>query len=120
MWFELRCNRGARAQEKRIPAAEFWYENLLATEPSSRVPSPRESRFQIISAIESAVTIAEGSGIRDLEALQEKFGTGRWLKRKGVAIVRLHDGTVRRAELHWYEAHGIGRRELRVKRYLDL
>jgi len=118
LWFALR--RGAAVPEKRTLAATFWYESLLAPSPSSRVPIPRDVKFQIIGAIESAVAIAEGSAIRERESLVRSFGKGSWLKRKGRAIVRLSDGSLRRAELHWYEAHGIGRRQLRIKRYLDL
>jgi hypothetical protein len=51
--------------------------------------------------------------------LRKFYGRGRWRKRKGVARVRLEDGEVRLAEVHWYEAHGIGRKELKIKRYLD-
>ena len=65
--------------------------------------------FEIIGAVEQAETIAVGGGIRDIMRLREQFGAGRWRKRKGVAMVRLADGQVRRAELHWYEAHGIGK-----------
>ncbi|HEX5725678.1 MAG TPA: hypothetical protein VFX98_09460 [Longimicrobiaceae bacterium] len=54
-----------------------------------------------------------------LARLRKAFGEGRWRKRKGVATVRLADGSIRRAELHWYEAHGIGRRKLKLKRFLD-
>jgi hypothetical protein len=63
-------------------------------------------------------TIATGRGIRELPRLRRTYGPGRWRKRKGVAI-RLKDGAVRLAELHWYEAHGIGTYEHKIKRYLD-
>ena len=75
--------------------------------------------FEIIGAIEQTETIAVGGGIRDIMRLREQFGAGRWRKRKGVAMVRLADGRVRRAEVHWYEAHGIGKRKIKVKRLLD-
>ena len=75
--------------------------------------------FEIIGAIEQAETIAVGGGIRDIMRLREQFGAGRWRKRKGVAPVRLADGRVRRAEVHWYEAHGIGKRKIKVKRFLE-
>ena len=81
---------------------------------------PGHPYFQIIGAIESRVTIAEGAEIRQLDRLVELFGQGRWLKRKGQAVVRLPDGAIHRAELHWYEAHGIGRRLTKIKRLLDL
>jgi hypothetical protein len=75
--------------------------------------------FQVIGQIEQIETFATGSGIRELARLRKIYGRGRWRKRKGVAPVRLGDGTIRLAELHWYEATGIGRKELKLKRYLD-
>ena len=79
---------------------------------------PPES-FEIIGQIRGAETIATGRGIRDLDALQERFGRGNWRKLKGFATVRLEDGTIAEAEVHWYEAHGIGKRWMKIKRYLD-
>jgi len=73
----------------------------------------------IISAIERLETIARGSGIREVARLRRAYGHGRWRKRKGIARVRLPSGRVRSAEVHWYEATGIGRKEIRVKRFLD-
>ena len=107
------------ATERSLPAT-FWYERLRVGSLSLRVPGPRDQAFQIIGAIESSITIAEGSGIREVGNLKKKYGKGSWLKRKGQAVVRLDDGSIRRAELQWYEAHGIGRRELKIKRFLDL
>ena len=75
--------------------------------------------FEIAGQIENIETIAAGSAIREADRLRQRYGAGRWRKRKGIAIVRLGDGSVRRAELHWYEAHGIGRRKLKIKRFLD-
>ena len=75
--------------------------------------------FQVIGQIEQIETFATGSGIRELVRLRKIYGRGRWRTRKGVATVRLADGTIRLAELHWYEATGIGRKELKLKRYLD-
>ncbi|MCL4688481.1 MAG: hypothetical protein KJ007_07920 [Burkholderiales bacterium] len=75
--------------------------------------------FDLIGEITHAETFATGSGIRELGRLRKLYGRGRWRKRKGIAQVRLGDGTVRRAEVHWYEATGIGRRELKIKRLLD-
>jgi len=74
--------------------------------------------FEILGKIEHVETFAVGSGIRELGRLQRTYGKGRWRKRKGVAQIRLPDGSVRIAELHWYEATGIGKREFKVKRYL--
>jgi hypothetical protein len=59
-----------------------------------------------------------GGAIRDLARLRKRYGRGRWRKMKGVATIRLANGRVRRAELHWYEAPGIGRREFKRKRYV--
>ena len=75
--------------------------------------------FRIIEALRQVETIARGTGIRELPRLRRTYGDGRWRKRKGVARVRLEDGAVRLAELHWYEAHGIGSHEYKIKRYLD-
>jgi len=75
--------------------------------------------FEVIGQIEQVETFATGPGIRELPRLRKIYGRGRWRKRKGVATVRLNDGTIRLAELHWYEATGIGRKELKLKRYLD-
>jgi hypothetical protein len=63
--------------------------------------------------------IATGRGIRQIASIRKRYGKGRWRKLKGIAQVRLTDGTVRAAELHWYEAHGVGRRRLKIKRFLD-
>lgn len=75
--------------------------------------------FRLVSEVESAETIAEGNSIRELERLVKTYGSGQWRKRKGRGLVELRNGAFRRVELHWYEAHGIGRRELKIKRYLD-
>ncbi len=75
--------------------------------------------FQILGDISRAETIAAGSGIREIARLRKIYGRGRWRKRKGVANLRLEDGTLARAEIHWYEATGIGKREFKIKRFLD-
>jgi len=75
--------------------------------------------FEIIGEITEIETIAVGSAIRDLALLRQQFGPGRWRKLKGIAQVRLQNGRIRRVELHWYEAHGVGKRKLKIKRYLD-
>lgn len=74
--------------------------------------------FEIISEITDVETIAIGSKIREIARLRKQFGKGRWRKLKGVAKVRLKNGRIRKVELHWYEAHGIGKRKLKIKRYL--
>ena len=75
--------------------------------------------FEIIGEITVIETIAAGTGIRDIKRLRKNYGKGRWRKMKGVARVRLDNGRVRLAELHWYEAHGIGKKEIKRKCYLD-
>ena len=75
--------------------------------------------FEIISDISEIETIAVGKAIRELARLRRHYGLGRWRKMKGAALIRLANGVVRKAELHWYEAHGIGKKEFKRKRYLD-
>lgn len=75
--------------------------------------------FEILGEIASVETIATGTGIRERARLRRIYGRGRWRKRKGVAELKLRDGAIRKAELHWYEATGIGKFEYKIKRYLD-
>lgn len=75
--------------------------------------------FELVGKIENVETIAAGSGIRDVARLRKMYGRGRWRKLKGVGRIRLPDGSEYDAELHWYEAHGIGRKELKVKQLFD-
>jgi hypothetical protein len=75
--------------------------------------------FDIVGEIAKIETFATGRGIRELPRLNRIYGRGRWRKRKGQATIRLPDGSERTAELHWYEATGIGRKEFKIKRYLD-
>ncbi|MBI4557534.1 MAG: hypothetical protein HY706_08125 [Candidatus Hydrogenedentes bacterium] len=77
------------------------------------------SEFSVIGEIANVELIARGTGVRDRARLNRLYGRARWRKLKGRALVRLSNGHIRRAELHWYEAHGIGRREMKRKRYLD-
>lgn len=76
------------------------------------------SHFQIIGEIRDVQTIAVGHGIRDLPLLIKHFGGSNWRKLKGFATVGLQDGMLAEAEIHWYEAHGIGKRWVKIKRYL--
>lgn len=87
---------------------------------SAREEFPHLAGFEILGPLRQAQTIATSGRIRELSRLLDQYGQGRWRKRKGVAAVRLSDGTVREAEVHWYEAAGIGRKEFKIKRYLDL
>jgi hypothetical protein len=75
--------------------------------------------FEIVSEIQEVEIIAVSVSIQRLSFLQARYGKGRWRKLKGTALVRLEDGRLCRAELHWYEAHGIGRRAFKIKRLLE-
>ncbi len=75
--------------------------------------------FEIIGEIGKIETISIGGKIRDIMRIQKQYGPGRWRKLKGIAKVRLESGRVCKAELHWYEAHGIGRKKMKIKRILD-
>ena len=74
--------------------------------------------FEIVGDLSGVETIASGSGIRELQRLRKRYGRGRWRKRKGNVEVRLSSGEILRAEVHWYEATGIGKREFKIKRFL--
>jgi hypothetical protein len=75
--------------------------------------------FEIIGKIRGAETFAKGASIHELPRLTKRYGRGNWRKRKGFATVKLSDGAVLEAEVHWYEASGIGKREIKLKRYLE-
>jgi hypothetical protein len=75
-------------------------------------------QLHIIGPITEIETIATSSGIRELPRLRKRYGRGRWRKRKGIAEVRLSNGDIVRAEIHWYEATGIGRKEFKIKHIL--
>ena len=75
--------------------------------------------FDIIDKIEKVEIIATGSAIRDFNRLQKTYGFANWRKMKGIAHIRLSFGRIRLAELHWYEAQGIGKKEIKRKRYLE-
>jgi len=78
-----------------------------------------ELEFEIISKIANHETIAIGKSIRELPRLRKMYGRGRWRKMKGIAKVKLSDNTIHTAEIHWYEAHGIGKKQFKIKRLLD-
>lgn len=75
--------------------------------------------FEIIGDITDVEIIATGRGIRRLKELRKRHGGVRWRKLKGTATIRLVNGSIRQAEIHWYEAHGVGRRGLKIKHFLD-
>lgn len=75
--------------------------------------------LDIIGEIEEIQTIAVEGRIQDIMRIRKQYGPGRWRKLKGVANVRLRSGGTRKAEVHWYEAHGIGKKKMKIKRILD-
>jgi hypothetical protein len=75
--------------------------------------------FEIIGNITNIETIAIGNSIRELKRLRKNYGSGRWRKLKGTGTIRLEDGRLCEAELHWYEAHGIGKKEIKIKYILS-
>jgi hypothetical protein len=75
--------------------------------------------FAVVGELTNVQTIAVGRRIRQLQRLRKLFGKARWRKMKGEALIRLPSGVLRRAELHWYEAHGVGKKNMKFKRYLD-
>jgi len=75
-------------------------------------------RFKILSEIRDIETIASGRGVYIRRYLERTYGRGRWRKMKGIATVELADGTTCEAEIHWYEAHGIGRKDFKIKRLI--
>ena len=76
-------------------------------------------KFEVIGKIKSPETFATGNAIREIKRLRRAYGKGRWRKRKGIADIRFEDGSVRRAEIHWYEATGIGKKEIKIKYFVD-
>ena len=76
-------------------------------------------KFEVLGSIDQVETIATGPGVKVRSFLRKTYGRGRWRKMKGMATVRLANGNLRRVELHWYEAHGLGKRDLKIKDYLD-
>ena len=75
--------------------------------------------FKIVGPIKSVATIAGGTAVRERKRLWKAYGKGRWRKMKGMADLQFHDGTMAYAEIHWYEAHGIGAKEYKIKRIID-
>ena len=74
--------------------------------------------IEVISEVTDIETIVVGRSIRELDRLQRMYGRGRWRKLKGFATVRLPDDTIVFAEIHWYEAHGIGKKDFKIKRII--
>ena len=76
-------------------------------------------KFEVVGPIHDVEVVAKGASVRIRSYLRKAYGRGRWRKLKGTATMRLSSGAERKVELHWYEAHGIGKRDLKIKRYLD-
>jgi hypothetical protein len=94
-----------------------WHQKELA--PDLPSAGTRDMWFELIGPITDMESIATGSAIREIQRLRKHYGRENWKKRKGIGTVRLHDGTICRAELHWYEAHGVGRKEMKIKHLLE-
>jgi hypothetical protein len=78
-----------------------------------------DASFKLLGEIRNVETIASGRGVHIRRHLERTYGRGRWRKKKGVATVELEDGTICEAEIHWFEAHGIGRKDYKIKRVLQ-
>ena len=76
-------------------------------------------RFKLLSEIRNFETVASGRGVHIRRYLERVYGRGRWRKMKGFATVELEDGTIGEAEIHWFEAHGIGRKDFKIKRMMQ-
>jgi hypothetical protein len=76
--------------------------------------------FKILGPILDVEVIASGTGVRQARRLRRAYGGRRWRKMKGTATVKLEDGTIRYAEVHWYEAHGVGEREFKIKSFFEI
>ena len=103
------------ASIKRPSFAPHPTYNGTAPRRITRFAGVRLMDFEILGNVSTIEPIAVGRGIRDRSRLQRLYGKGRWRKLRGIATVRLSDGTIHTAEVHWYEAHGIGRREFKLK-----
>ena len=103
----LEHESGVRGEGRKTStgARQSWYSVLMD--------------FVIVGAIRDIQTIAVGRAIREVARLRSAYGAGRWRKLKGTATVQFADGTVAVAEVHWYEVHGMGRKEIKIKRLLD-
>ena len=100
-----------------------WTKRSASIGTGDRLPSDQVFgfvgiRIEVAGEITGVETVATGRGIRDLARLRKRYGSSRWRKLKGVALVRIAGGRLRRAEVHWYEAHGIGRVRMKIKRFL--
>ena len=86
---------------------------------SGRLAADDDMWFELLGPLTDIETITRGTSIRELRRLRRRYGAGRWNKRKGVGTIRLSDGTICKSEMHRYEAHGVGKKEMKVNRLLD-
>ena len=94
---------------------------VAATRPQKphwNIGSFNSIKFEVVGEIANVETMTQGNGIRDLSLLRKQYGLGNWRKKKGIAQVRLPDGSIALDEVHWYEAHGIGKVKIKVKEWL--
>lgn len=75
--------------------------------------------FEIVGQVTHVETFATSASIREIGRLKKRYGKGRWRKRKGIARIRLKDGSIHLAEVHWYEVSGIGKKEFKIKRFIE-
>ena len=106
-----------------LAALSCRYKNIrmleVASIAGSHVTTSSVMPFTIIGEIRQVQTIAAGRAIRNTSHLRKTYGPARWRKRKGYARVRMNDGTIGHGEVHWYEAHGIGKKEFKLKRFVE-
>ncbi len=95
-----------------------YHQPIFPVDASGKIWDYWQVHFELLGPISHVETFAVGSRIREIARLRRRYGKGRWRKRKGIAKVRLSDGSVHMAEVHWYEATGIGRKEPKIKRLL--
>lgn len=112
--------RITRRRTRRRFAARVSDQHVSPTALSLALPYPELVEFQVVSDITDTLAIARGVSVRQRARLTRMYGQGRWRKMKGRATVELKTtGRWRPVELHWFEAHGIGPREMKIKRFLD-
>jgi hypothetical protein len=112
------CHRSPSAGAATIGYARRRRKRYLDLDGNGHWPDDPPLHFEILSEIADIETIAARNGIREIARLRKMFGPGFWRKRKGISQIRLPDGNIHLAEIHWYEASGIGRRDYKIKQLL--